>query len=347
MSLEDISSYERTARLLASSPHLGQYFRYLALDIKALPRDYAPLQSILAPLSEIEYLTIAGDSASAATSNQIAQNPCLIDLLSVPTLRYFALQDLVDVPSSLISRAFSSFEQVLLLRISIDITDEEDQPTEGSESSPVDLWHLGVVFDGYESILPFVLHPRSKGFVQQLGRLSVTIPPITESLQPKFTELLVACSSTLEDLEIELEIPPTYLPTLPALIFLELWIDVEVTKTPGLLDSIISETIASTPHVEVLTISLLDRPSVPHRPDPQQWTDRSPLDWAGLDSALMDMPDLYEVDFSLRWFHNQPERYIAFVPYVQAHLPRAFDAGLLGFNYCSCFQHSMDRFARD
>jgi hypothetical protein len=201
MSLDDIPSYERTAHLLVSSPHLGPYFRYLALVIKDIPKDYAPLESILAPLTEIEYLTISGDSASAATPNQIAQNPCLIDLLSIPTLRCFALQDLVDVPSSIISRALSSFEEVELFRVSI--ANEEDQEEEVL-SSPGGLWHLNILFDGYESLLPFVLHPKRIESLHQLGRLSVVIPPIPELLQPRFRELLVACSSTLEHLEIEL-----------------------------------------------------------------------------------------------------------------------------------------------
>jgi hypothetical protein len=200
MSLDDIRSYERTAYLLVSSPHLGPYFRYLALVIKDVPKDFAPLKSILAPLSEIEYLTISGDSASAATPNQIAQNPCLIDLLSIPTLRCFALQDLVDVPSSMISRALSTFEEVGLFRVSIANEDQEEEVL----SSPGGLWHLNIPFDGYESLLPFVLHPKRIGALHQLGRLSVVIPPIPELLQPRFRELLVACSNTLEHLEIEL-----------------------------------------------------------------------------------------------------------------------------------------------
>ncbi|KAJ7654093.1 hypothetical protein DFH06DRAFT_1203619 [Mycena polygramma] len=342
MSLTDVPSYERAARLLTSSPHLGPYFMWLALDIQHIPKDYPVLKSILAALSSIEHLSIVGAATGPFKSNQIGQNPCLVDFLSLPTLRCFALQNLIDVPASLVARALASFEQVLLFRISI--AEDEDA---GQYPSLGALWYLGVIDGGYETILPFLLHPKRREFMKDLGRLAVTIPPIPEPLQPRFKELLVACASTLEHLTLELEEPPTYLPPLPEMIFLELWIDVELTKTADLFHSIISATLASTPHLEVLTLAILDRPANPHRPHRQQWTTCAPAEWATLDAMLMDREDLCEVEFSLRHFPNEPERYAAFVPFIQAHLPRLFEAELLTFNYRDLMRHPMDEFAVD
>ncbi|KAJ7753300.1 hypothetical protein B0H14DRAFT_3601050 [Mycena olivaceomarginata] len=344
MSLHQIPSYERAAHLLAASPHLGPYFRYLALDITGIPKDYAALKAILNVLSGLEYLTVLGDSPTAATSNQMAQNSCLIQLLSLPTLRCLGFQDLRDIPSSLISRALSSCEEVSLVRVSI--ADEWDDLALVDEMpAPGDLWHLGVRADLFETIMPFILHPKRIELLRQLERFSVAFPPIPESLQPSFKKFLVACSDTLEHLKIELEEPPTYLPTLPSLGLLELFLDVEYTKTPAVLHSIISGTLPSTPHLEVLVIAILDRPDGPHRPSRQQWTGNRLAEWADLDSTLMDVPSLCEVEFSLRAFNNtDQERYTAFIAYIEAHLPRSFDAGLLGFTYFPTYQHPMDTF---
>lgn len=59
------------------------------------------------------------------------------------------------------------------------------------------------------------------------------------------------------------------------------------------------------------------------------------------------MPALRAVCFSMCYFQHEPERYAAFVPYIQAHLPRAFDAGLIAFSYRSSFLHPMDRFVEE
>ncbi|KAJ7723667.1 hypothetical protein B0H16DRAFT_1895727 [Mycena metata] len=109
MSLSNIPAYERAAKLLASSPHLGPYFRYLALNLKDVPSDYGHLKSILAGLPEIEFFTISGDYAKR---NQIGENPSLVDFLSLATLRCFALDRLADVPATLLARVFSLFEEV-------------------------------------------------------------------------------------------------------------------------------------------------------------------------------------------------------------------------------------------
>ncbi|KAJ7218226.1 hypothetical protein B0H12DRAFT_329834 [Mycena haematopus] len=337
MSLSKISTYEKTARLLTSSPHIGPYFRYLALDITEIPENYVLLESILASLSELEYLSIAGDPR--ATKNLMAQNSSLIHLLSLPTLRCLGLQDLRGIPSSLMFQALSSFEEVVLCRVSIVEKDDTAQTLSGPN-----LWHLNFIAD--DTILPFVVHPKQRPLLRELQRLFVAFPPVPELLQPQFKDFLAACSSTLEFLTLELDAPPTYLPTLPSLGVLELLIDVELTKTPAVLHSIISGAVSSMPHLEVLIIAILDRPDGPHRPNPQRWVGSRPWDWADLDATLLDdIPELSVVEFSLRSFNNMdPTRYAAFVGYIEAHLPRAFNEGLLEFNYRPCFKHQMDTF---
>ncbi|KAJ6551797.1 hypothetical protein B0H19DRAFT_1378444 [Mycena capillaripes] len=340
ISLSGVPEYERIVRSLASSPHLGKYVRHLALHIQGIPDDYAPLKSILPLFSEIERLSIGGDFRTG--TNEMARNPCLIDLLSLPTLRSFAL-DRVSVSYALISRALSTFEEVLLSTLVIPFDEELEA---GVFPSPGVLFHFSVFGDDEGIILRYLLHPSRIGFLHKLERLSVVIPPLSEQLQSSFTNLLVGCSPTLKNLELELEAPPSWLPTLPGLTGLELWLDVELTKTPATLHSVLSETMAKVPHLQFLTIAFLDRPGGFLRPTRQQWTSRKPWVWADLDSLWVDsdMADLREVHFSLRWFHNEPSRYVEFVPFIQAHLPRTFDAKLIKFSYRTSLQHPMDKF---
>ncbi|KAJ7171112.1 hypothetical protein C8R46DRAFT_1190563 [Mycena filopes] len=303
MSLPDIAAYQRAEKLLASSPHLGRYFRYLDLVIIEIPDDFSCLKSILSGLSEIEFLTISG---SYTTPHQMGKNPFLIDFLSHPTLRCLGLSHLGEVPASLISRAFSLFEEVQLSLISI--VNDEDQASD-DPLPPAELWNLAISGDGAEiaeqTMLAFLLQPKR---IQSLAlqQLSVMFPPVHADHAHRFEELLVACSDSLDSLELELETPPTYIPTLPNLTYLELWLDVELTKTPPELLAIIAAAVASAPHLEVLTIAFLDRPANPRRPHRQLWMGVQP-EWAPIDSALMDMKDLCEVVFSLRWFDHAPE----------------------------------------
>ncbi|KAJ7677660.1 hypothetical protein B0H17DRAFT_1334233 [Mycena rosella] len=336
MSLSTLSRYERTAALLASSPHLGQYVRSLALHIKTIPKDYAHLKAILSLLPEIERLSIVGD-ANTAPRNQLGQNPCLVDLMSLPSLTCVALHHLSDVPSSLISRALGSFVQVSVSFLSI--TDEDQSSAE--LPPPTDLWHLRVSMDVYDVIVPFVLQPKRLPHLQQLARLCFVFSPIPDALQPRFMALLAACSNTLEHLELELE-APLELPPLPMLYSLELWLDVDLAKNPTLLASIVSQTGACAPHLESLTLSLMDRPK--RTPQLQHQWAPSAAEWSALDAALMDMPDLWQAIFSLRHFIWDATRYAAFVPYIEQKLPRAFDAELLGFSQQLAFPHPMDCF---
>ncbi|KAF7366939.1 hypothetical protein MSAN_00952600 [Mycena sanguinolenta] len=339
MSLNNISAYEKTARLLTSSPHIGPYFRYLALNIAQIPKDYVHLETILASLSELEYLSIAGNPT--ATRNQMAQNPCLVGLLSLPTLRCLALQDLIDIPRSLILQALLSFEQVAFRRVYI-----AHDPVESL--SALNLWHLSVMMDDRDdnSILPVLVHPKQIGLTRQLQRLCVAFPPVRAEHQPIFKNFLVGCSSSLEYLTLELETPPTYLPTLPSLEVFELLIDVELTKTFTIFHSMIAGAVSSMPNLQVLIIAILDRPDGPHRPNRQRWAGNRPWEWADLDSTLLDdIPDLSRVEFSLRTFSTvDTKRYMDFVQFIVAHLPRAFNDGLLKFDHRPSVRHQMDTF---
>ncbi|KAK7042627.1 hypothetical protein R3P38DRAFT_322315 [Favolaschia claudopus] len=328
MTLRGIRSYEKASRLLAGSPHLGKYVRYLVVDLRGVPENYAEIPIILGPLIEIEFLAIEGEPTIDDLAPKLAQNLRVLDLLSVPTLRCLAL-DLIVIPSSAILRAFSSLEQVIISRSTISQPEEQCEITD-----PGNIWHLKVLGDGWDgATYSFVLQPRLHKLLQYLVRFSIAYPPVPETVLPHLLQFLAACSESLEYLEIELESPPA-LPTLPTLGVLELLLDVELTKSPNEFHSIVSSAVSSTPHVEVLIFAILDRPDGPHRPNRQQWTQRSPAEWAALDSTLMDMSDLDEIEFSLRSFGNSDEtRFNAFVEFIEAHLPRVMEAGFLGFIY--------------
>ncbi|KAJ6494046.1 hypothetical protein C8R47DRAFT_1118183 [Mycena vitilis] len=348
MSLRDLPAYQRTGRLLAASPHLGKYIRFLALGIHQLPRDYELLKDILALLPEIERLSIEGHSVADITRNQ-----SLVDLFARPTIRALGLSCVVNVPSSLILRAFSSFEEVLLSSITLAKVEEGEATVTGGLPSPDTIWNLGVLGeempegkDEY-SLLFFLLHPARIGMLQNLRRLSVVMPPVPQRALAGFTSLLVACSGTLEYLELELEAPPAYLPSLPAMKSLELWFDVGLTTTPDTLLSIVADTIDTMSNLEVLTLGILDRPYDPQiRP---QWTGRAPRMWADLDAlwADSDLPALREVHFSLRWFHSEPQRYSEFVSFIEVHLPRTRKAGLIRFSSRFILPHQMAKFVSE
>ncbi|KAJ7184654.1 hypothetical protein C8R46DRAFT_1299944 [Mycena filopes] len=361
MSLADLPSFDRTVVLLTSSPHLAKYFLYLAVNIKVIPDDFTSLKLILPQLTELERFTVVGNVG--LSGNQIERNPRLLDVLSLPTLKSFGVQDVGDLPAALVRRVLSSFEQVVLSRTTIFGEDAEEElelsrvtprtsgsPRQELEESPRNLWHLIVVFDyalstdpDFESITSWVLDPKRSSLLRQIRRLSFTSPPVPELVFPRLRDLLVATSGTLRHLELELDAPPPALPTLPTLTALDVILDVELTKNPNRLNSIVYDTVASMPHLEVLTIAFLDRPfGVPTR---NQWLANRPWAWADLDSTLTDMPCLREANLSLRNFGTEPdERFLAFAHYMQVHLPRAFDAGLIKFSSKAHSQHPMDRF---
>ncbi|KAJ6465305.1 hypothetical protein C8R45DRAFT_1173737, partial [Mycena sanguinolenta] len=60
MSIQDVAAYQRLADILAHSPHLGQYIRFLVFEIEGELRCRAPLQSILSTTTRLERLTIEG-----------------------------------------------------------------------------------------------------------------------------------------------------------------------------------------------------------------------------------------------------------------------------------------------
>ncbi|KAJ7023041.1 hypothetical protein C8F04DRAFT_542127 [Mycena alexandri] len=198
LALTDLPTYQRAARLLVFSPHLGRHVRSLAVHITGIPRNFSLLRNILGYFLDVERVAIVGDSM---TANQISENPCLITLLSLPTLKCFAFEHMNGVPAALISRALSACEQVLLSYLSI--AHEDELASEAFTYSGI-LWNFGIAGDAYGKILSFALDPRRIGSLCRLKRLSVIFPPIAGTLIHRFTELLVSCAWTLEYLELEL-----------------------------------------------------------------------------------------------------------------------------------------------
>ncbi|KAJ6459940.1 hypothetical protein C8R45DRAFT_1030130 [Mycena sanguinolenta] len=356
MSLSGLPGYERMFGILAQSPHLGQYVRLLVLEIKDIPPGWRPLEVIVSTLVELERVTVRGNLS------ELRQNPSLINLLSLPSLLCVGLADLIDVPASLITKALETAEEVTLSRISIAAGGQA--PAEPPNPTSDFLWHLEV-FDAFEEILPFLLHPRRMGYLEYLSRLSVTTLPIPESLHGQFIAALAACAPTLERLELEFE-SPFPLPQLPALWHLELGFHAD--NAIGFAASI-SLALMSTPSLGVLVVSVRERPNS-HVMDWRLLPAAQVPDWAALDTDLCEMhtrsteessmprdddqppdddedfdPGLEEVRFSLRYLFAEPDRYAAFVAAVKGKLPSVLGAEFLAFSYQTAFLHPMDRFS--
>ncbi|KAJ7262064.1 hypothetical protein C8J57DRAFT_1633650 [Mycena rebaudengoi] len=341
--VDSLPPYERLALVLTSSPHLGAYVRDLTIKIAQIPDHYAPLKLILARLGELERLCIEGERDPylyhSQRNNLLTNNPCLVDVLSTPSLECVAFDHLKGVPSSLISRALSSIPEVSLSFLTIK---DEGEVRFSSQSH---LEHLDVFMDAFEHIVPWVLDDKRLPYFQKLYRLALVFSPTfeTDELHPKFIELLILCSSTIEHLELELNAPLLAAPTLPALWRLELRITIALVQRPEMLHSIISTAIASTPALEILVISVSERPMGHHQ---LTWASND-TPWSALDAALMNLRCLNEVHFSLRSFQFEAERYAAFVPYISAKLPRLQDAGTLFFEPYAAMTTAFQRFANE
>ncbi|KAJ7096798.1 hypothetical protein C8R44DRAFT_812289 [Mycena epipterygia] len=335
MSLSKITAYERTADVLASSPHLGSYVLSLALDIKELPNNYPLLKSILAPFTKIERLSIAGDDSVV---QRITSNICLLDLLDLPSLKCLALHNL-RVPRSLVAHALGTFDQVSLSHLT---TSLGDAPIPTAIPPRANLWHLHTVENPYDGVLAFLLDPMRFAYFKKLARLTLTFASMPDALPPRVMALLSCCAGTLNHLELQLS-TPIDLPPLPAIRSLELRIDNGTLKNPTLFASMVSRATAPTPHLAVLTLAISVRF---HYDGLYHWANgvSSPEPWHTLDSALLAISSLCEVQFALRHFKFDPERYQAFVPHVASRLPLAQSAGLLRFSCGPLLVHPLDWF---
>ncbi|KAJ7100860.1 hypothetical protein B0H15DRAFT_817521 [Mycena belliarum] len=325
ISLSSIGTYQRVAEILASSPHLGAYVRWLALDIKEVPQDFLALKAIVPRMPNVERLTIAGNAWTIP--NQVAENPCLLELISLPSLKALSLDDLAEITPSFILRAFSSVEQLSLSRIGF--ANAAEDPGDAVSNARVE--HLKVCVDMDGTILSFISERTRFPHLRNLASISVLYPPICDAVKPGFNSLLTACSSTLNHLTLELEASYDNLPVLPVLSHLELWLDVELLRTPVQLAAIVSRTAAATPHIHVLTLAMLDRPQQP--PRRQLAFASSVAEWPALDDAIMDIRDLREVVLTLRNFTENPKRYAAFIPYMRLKLPRVSEERSLRFGH--------------
>ncbi|KAF8209143.1 hypothetical protein K438DRAFT_1811830, partial [Mycena galopus ATCC 62051] len=378
MSLVGMPAYERMAGVLHQSPHLGKHVYFLALDISGIPPDWNYLKLIVSTTTEVQRLTIKGHPMRS----ELAVNPSLIDLVSLPSLRCLGLSHLVNIPGSLITKVLESCEEVSLT--SLQVVQGEDQTADSPPPESDFLWHLHVE-DGFEELMPFLLHPRRLGYLRYLSRLSISLLPIPESLHGSFTAALAACTPTLERLDLEYtEAFP--LPPLPALWRLELVIHGDTVLVPASIPAAISLALMSTPNLELLVVNIRERPAQHHLFDWGIMAQSHAAEWSALDAQLLEMhtrrvvveesaepsegPEgnepgenpqddeppsddeedyvpLAEVHFALWHFHPEPDRFAAFTADVKAKLPRSVGAGaeFVTFSSRNTFQHPMDRFS--
>ncbi|KAJ7723663.1 hypothetical protein B0H16DRAFT_1598148 [Mycena metata] len=332
MTLSDLPAYERVVRLLDASPHLAQYVRALSLVIGGIPKESTLMKSIILPLTKLERLSIYGGQKVP-----LPQNTWLIDVLQRTNIKHLALEDLLDVSSSLIAQAFSSCDGVLLSDIALSDNSLDAFPAHGLGA----ITQFDVLEDPSHDILTFVLDPKWVGSLRRLRRLSLTIRGLCKSFRvPAPKELLVACSLTLEHLTIRFSTPPGQLPMLPALRILEIRLHSSLIKNASVLLAI-SDSIRSSPHLEVLILSLEE-----HRRGLDPWPERGLLAWAALDSAFVnpDNTHLREIHFCLRWV--EAKKFTEFVAFIQANFPRTFEAGMMKASHCAAHEDPMDRLRR-
>ncbi|KAJ7100863.1 hypothetical protein B0H15DRAFT_817525, partial [Mycena belliarum] len=294
VSIANVGAYKRAAALLASSPHLGAYVRCLELNIAGLPKDCPQLKEILSRLPDVERLVITG--RPVAFHDQLGENPSLLDLIARSSVKALGLRNVSRIHPSVVLRAFSYMEQVSLYDVSIANADGNL----GDVAPSAKVHHLRITGDEYSLVIPFISQPTLFTYLRHLTSISVLFPPIYDELKPGFNSLLTACSSTLKHLKLELEAPYDNLPALPGLSHLELWLDVDLLKTPVQLAAIVSRTAAATPHIHALTLAMMDRPK--QAPQRQLAFPFSVAEWPALDDAIMGLRDLREVEFSLRYF---------------------------------------------
>ncbi|KAJ7112233.1 hypothetical protein C8R44DRAFT_856340 [Mycena epipterygia] len=139
----NIAAYERTAVLLASSRHRGAYVLSLDLNFEEILIEYPLLTSILAPLMQIERLSIAGDEHSV----QI----CACS----------------EAPHSLVTYALGAFDQVSLTHTHLSAAPGDD-PISPPVSPLANLRHLRIVGDPYNTLLSFLLNPPRSPYLKKL-----------------------------------------------------------------------------------------------------------------------------------------------------------------------------------
>ncbi|KAJ6496445.1 hypothetical protein C8R45DRAFT_985901 [Mycena sanguinolenta] len=334
MSLKDVPAYERLAGVLGHSPHLGQYIRYLTLEIKQVPAGWAPLESILSSTTQVEHLVIRG---AFRNYTQLHCHPSLVGFLSLESLRQVYLVYLVIAPS-IVSKLLETSEVVCLGPITLE--EDEDKVESIAPESHHCLRHLDII-QGADSIFPFLIRPRQLRALQSITRLAL----LDRGVSPLRDMVLAACAPTLEILEIDFK-DLVDLPALPALWHLELWIQAETAIVPEVIPRSMSCSLQNTPRLENLSVSI-DESSMDLRFD---WGilnfNRHVAGWDVLDKQLVamhaqsrggnasghDNSKLVDVHFALRHTRKAPERYAAFVVDVKAQLPRALEAGFLTFS---------------
>ncbi|KAK7042013.1 hypothetical protein R3P38DRAFT_2888115 [Favolaschia claudopus] len=296
VSLGKMPDYDRMMSILDMSPHLGEYVKDLALYIAGLPANWEALAFALSTMTELERLTIIGNTVESASSClSLRWHPWLFDLLSLPSLRCVGLDDLYDVPPSLITDLLETVEEVSLAQLFLarDAEEEYENGYSGSDNFFIPtshfLWHLAV-HDDCEELLPFLLSPRRIGYFRNLSRLSLRTICISEDHRRDLESALAACAASLTRLEIEYT-NPFVLPALPALCHLELRIHADILTIVDAYSFPETVLIAleATPNLNTIALAIRERPMGQHSFDWGLLPISTAGKWQDLDHRLVKM----------------------------------------------------------
>ncbi|KAJ7142351.1 hypothetical protein C8R44DRAFT_760539 [Mycena epipterygia] len=312
------SGFNKSPRLTP----LASYVRDLHIEGPFASYHLDPLASFLPLLSTVERLVIKDFINDWNTCNWSANFPtAFAGLLSLPSLRCFALVDHAGAPASLLRRALASYHEVAFIRVQFS---EENQfrsfADEPSRPRPPILGHLVLQQRWREdsSLRNLMLDKEIEISLAKLQYLELRLS--MGGLLDGLEELALKCSGSIRHLTIDFgkqHDNGIRLPNMPNLSFLTLKATVNRFRVPYSVLSVAGSLPICMPRIEVLDFVIqADYKAYSddmHRPD--------------VDNALRDLQHLWEVRFTAAC----EARDIPFERDIRKKLPMASDAGLLSF----------------
>ncbi|KAJ7478381.1 hypothetical protein FB451DRAFT_1365923 [Mycena latifolia] len=316
---------------LCESPHLASYIRALHLIDGAFynDSDRAPLASLFPLLSKLTHLAISSPFIDWEWNTiPVDFRAILVGLLSLPSLRSFALAQCWGVPSSIIRHALVSFKEVSLKDVGVYADDNVFPHDQIKADSLGPLDHLAVHYTQQSemstAVHALILEEKVVHRMEGLRLLEVWIGQKDKSLGALGMVALKA-SDSLRHLVIRFGYGadhPIPLPHLPHLRFLTFRSKFQTLWVPSCVLAAITNLPTCMPDIEVVNI-LIDRAI--------NWKDEVPDScfYPEVDAAMNNLPRLREVNFSFGFIYHPPSDFEAT---MQQRLPLASEAGLLVFS---------------
>ncbi|KAJ7478367.1 hypothetical protein FB451DRAFT_1365910 [Mycena latifolia] len=317
------------AQGLCERPHLASYIRALHLVDASFYNDYvcARLASLFTLLRKITHLAISSPFIDWKWNTiPVDFRAILVGLLSLPSLRSFALAQCWGVPSSIIRHALMSFKEVSLKDVGVYADDgvfPHDQ-IKADSLGPLD--HLAVHYtqrsEMSAAVDALILEKKVVHRMEGLRQLEVWIQQKDKFLGALGMVALKA-SDSLRHMVIRFGYDPDHpipLPHLPHLRFLTFRSKFQTLWVPSCVLAAITSLPTCMPNIEVINI-LIDRAIKDEIPYSGFYPE--------VDAALNNLPRLREVNFSFSFIYCPPSDFEAT---MQQRLPLASEAGLFVFS---------------